>query len=71
MFTHLKAAEAWLKTAGGLPINVKVLIEGEEEIGGKNLGAFVAERTPSSPATTSSSPTPASSPPACRRSPMD
>jgi acetylornithine deacetylase/succinyl-diaminopimelate desuccinylase-like protein len=43
MFTHLKAAEAWLKTSGKLPINVKYLIEGEEEIGGANLEAFVAE----------------------------
>jgi acetylornithine deacetylase/succinyl-diaminopimelate desuccinylase-like protein len=45
MFTHLKALEAWLKTAGSLPINVKVLIEGEEEIGGKNLEAYVAEQS--------------------------
>jgi acetylornithine deacetylase/succinyl-diaminopimelate desuccinylase-like protein len=44
MFTHLKALEAWLKTVGTLPINVKVLIEGEEEIGGKNLELFVAEQ---------------------------
>ena len=43
MFTHLKAAEAWLKGAGGLPINVKFLIEGEEEVGGANLDAFLAE----------------------------
>ena len=28
MLTHLKAAEAWLKTAGKLPVNVKYLIEG-------------------------------------------
>ena len=42
MFTHLKAAEAWLKTGGGLPVNVKFLIEGEEEVGGANLEAFVA-----------------------------
>jgi acetylornithine deacetylase/succinyl-diaminopimelate desuccinylase-like protein len=44
MFTHLKALEGWLKTVGALPINVKVLIEGEEEIGGKNLETFVAEQ---------------------------
>lgn len=44
MFTHLKAAEAWLKTAGKLPINVKFLIEGEEEVGGANLEAYVAEQ---------------------------
>lgn len=43
MFTHLKAVEAWLKTTGGLPVNVKILIEGEEEIGGSNLEAYVAE----------------------------
>lgn len=42
MSTHLKAAEAWLKTAGKLPINVKFLIEGEEEVGGANLEAYVA-----------------------------
>src|SRR4051794_12322454 len=42
MFTHLKAAEAWLKTAGKLPVNVKFLIEGEEEVGGANLDAYVA-----------------------------
>ena len=43
MFTHLKAAEAWLKTAGRLPVNVKFLIEGEEEVGGANLESYVAE----------------------------
>ncbi|MEO6808449.1 MAG: dipeptidase, partial [Isosphaeraceae bacterium] len=43
MFTHLKAAEAWLKTLGTLPVNVKFLIEGEEEVGGANLEAYVAE----------------------------
>jgi acetylornithine deacetylase/succinyl-diaminopimelate desuccinylase-like protein len=42
MFTHLKAAEAWLRTVGKLPINVKFLIEGEEEVGGVNLEAYVA-----------------------------
>jgi acetylornithine deacetylase/succinyl-diaminopimelate desuccinylase-like protein len=42
MLTHLKAAEAWIKAAGALPINVKFLIEGEEEIGGASLEAFVA-----------------------------
>ena len=43
MFTHIKALEGWLKTVGMLPINVKVLIEGEEEVGGKNLEKYVAE----------------------------
>lgn len=38
----LKALEA-LRNNGGIPLNVKVLIEGEEEIGSKNLGAFIDE----------------------------
>ena len=43
MFTHLKAVEAWLKTTGDLPLNVKILIEGEEEVGGASLEKYVAE----------------------------
>jgi len=45
MFTHIKAAEAWLKTSQKLPINVKFVIEGEEEVGGASLEAYVAEQT--------------------------
>jgi acetylornithine deacetylase/succinyl-diaminopimelate desuccinylase-like protein len=33
MFTHFKAVESYLGTAGKLPVNVKCLFEGEEEIG--------------------------------------
>ncbi|MBI2942424.1 MAG: dipeptidase [Chloroflexi bacterium] len=42
VFMHLKALEAHLRTTGRLPINVKLLIEGEEEIGSANLDAFIA-----------------------------
>ena len=45
MLTHLKAAEAWLKTAGRLPVNVRFLIEGEEEVGGASLEAYMAENS--------------------------
>jgi acetylornithine deacetylase/succinyl-diaminopimelate desuccinylase-like protein len=45
MFTHLKAAEAWLKTTKSLPINVKFIIEGEEEVGGASLEAYVGEQS--------------------------
>jgi len=43
MFTHIKAAEGWLKAAGRLPLNLKFLIEGEEEVGGASLETFVAQ----------------------------
>ncbi len=38
---HFKALEALMKTQGSLPINVKVMIEGEEEVGSVNLWNFV------------------------------
>jgi acetylornithine deacetylase/succinyl-diaminopimelate desuccinylase-like protein len=41
MLTHIKSVEAWMKQHGKLPINVKFLIEGEEEIGGDNLDIFL------------------------------
>src|SRR3989338_8591532 len=37
LYIHLKALEAYLKGAGALPVNVKVLFEGEEEIGSPHL----------------------------------
>ncbi len=42
---QLAAIEAWLKTVGTLPVNVKVLVEGEEEIGSKNLQGFFRKYT--------------------------
>jgi succinyl-diaminopimelate desuccinylase len=41
MLTHVKSVEAWIKTVGKLPIQVKFLIEGEEEVGSEHLGPFV------------------------------
>ncbi|MGE5191083.1 MAG: dipeptidase [Deltaproteobacteria bacterium] len=41
VFTHLKALETWMKTAGTLPVNVKFVIEGEEEVGSNNLDIFL------------------------------
>src|SRR5271154_1297552 len=40
---HLKALEALLKTNGKLPLNVKVMIEGEEEVGSVSLWDFVQQ----------------------------
>ncbi|MCH8044257.1 MAG: dipeptidase [Planctomycetes bacterium] len=41
MLTHVKSVQAWLETEGSLPINVKFLIEGEEEVGSAHLDAFI------------------------------
>jgi acetylornithine deacetylase/succinyl-diaminopimelate desuccinylase-like protein len=40
-FIHVKAIEALLATTGRLPVNVKLLIEGEEEFGGETIEAYV------------------------------
>ena len=40
---HIKALEALQKTAGQLPVNVKVMIEGEEEVGSVSLWDFVKQ----------------------------
>lgn len=41
MYMHIKSVEAYFKTVGKLPLNVKFIIEGEEEIGSGNLDEFV------------------------------
>ena len=38
---HIRALDAIMKTAGKLPINLKVMIEGEEEVGSVSLWDFV------------------------------
>ena len=40
-FTHIKAVEALMAETGSLPVNVKFLIEGEEECGGEAIEAYV------------------------------
>jgi acetylornithine deacetylase/succinyl-diaminopimelate desuccinylase-like protein len=43
IFIHLKAIEAFLKNGGALPMNIKIIFEGEEEIGSENLAKFISE----------------------------
>jgi acetylornithine deacetylase/succinyl-diaminopimelate desuccinylase-like protein len=44
MYMHVKAVEALRATHGGkLPLNLKFLIEGEEEVGGESVAKYVAE----------------------------
>jgi acetylornithine deacetylase/succinyl-diaminopimelate desuccinylase-like protein len=42
MLTHVFSTEAWLKAEKRLPLNLKFLIEGEEEVGSENLYDFIA-----------------------------
>ena len=41
VFMHFKAVEAHLKQNGRLPVNMKFILEGEEEVGSVNLDDFV------------------------------
>lgn len=42
-YTHIAAAEAYLRSSGKLPVNLKFMLEGEEEIGSAHLEEFVRE----------------------------
>lgn len=42
VIAHLKAAESWLQTENGAPVNIKLLFEGEEESGSEHIFRFVA-----------------------------
>ncbi len=43
MLTHVKSVGAWLESHGSLPLQVKFLIEGEEEVGSEHLESFLRE----------------------------
>jgi acetylornithine deacetylase/succinyl-diaminopimelate desuccinylase-like protein len=45
MLIPIKVAQAFFATAGALPINIKCMFEGEEEIGSPSLDSFIAEHT--------------------------
>lgn len=41
LFIHIKALEAYLQTSGGAPVNLKFLLEGEEEVASPNMTPFL------------------------------
>ncbi|MCB0042336.1 MAG: dipeptidase [Caldilinea sp.] len=41
LFIHVKALESYLQSSGAAPVNVKFLIEGEEEVSSPNLTPFI------------------------------
>jgi acetylornithine deacetylase/succinyl-diaminopimelate desuccinylase-like protein len=41
VFMHFKAIEAHVKQTGRLPVNIRVILEGEEEVGSRNLDDFI------------------------------
>jgi len=43
MLTHVKSVEAWMQTEGRLPLNLKFIIEGEEEVGSEALEKYIVE----------------------------
>jgi len=43
VWIHVKAIESFLETAKKLPINIKLIVEGEEEVGSENLETLMAE----------------------------
>jgi acetylornithine deacetylase/succinyl-diaminopimelate desuccinylase-like protein len=43
-YAQVKALESLLAAKGGLPLNVRVLLEGEEEVGGEGIARFVASK---------------------------
>jgi acetylornithine deacetylase/succinyl-diaminopimelate desuccinylase-like protein len=46
VYIQIKAVEGLLKTTGRLPVNVKFLLEGEEETGGEHIEAYVKTQPP-------------------------
>jgi acetylornithine deacetylase/succinyl-diaminopimelate desuccinylase-like protein len=46
LWMHVKALESLFKTGNGkLPLNVRIIIEGEEEVGGEGIAKFVREHS--------------------------
>ena len=44
LWMHVKALEALLQDGGKLPVNIRMLAEGEEEVGGESIAAYLREK---------------------------
>ena len=44
VYVHTKAIESFIRVAGKLPINLKLIVEGEEEVGSENLDILMREK---------------------------
>ena len=45
IFMHFKAIEACITQKGSLPVNIKLILEGEEEVGSENLDSFLKDHS--------------------------
>lgn len=43
VYIHVKAIESFVRAGGGLPINLRLIVEGEEEVGSQNLNSLLRE----------------------------
>jgi acetylornithine deacetylase/succinyl-diaminopimelate desuccinylase-like protein len=43
LFMHLKAVEAWMRTADRVPVNLRFFFEGDEEVGSEPVEQFIAD----------------------------
>jgi acetylornithine deacetylase/succinyl-diaminopimelate desuccinylase-like protein len=43
LFMHLKAVEAWMRTAARLPVNLRFFFEGDEEVGSQPVEQFITD----------------------------
>jgi acetylornithine deacetylase/succinyl-diaminopimelate desuccinylase-like protein len=46
VYIHANAVESFLRTRGDVPINLKMIVEGEEEVGSTNLDALMRDHAP-------------------------
>ncbi len=46
VWAQVKALESLMAANGKLPLNVRVLLEGDEEVGGEGIASFVAQKPP-------------------------